>query len=232
MASTAAAAAAETVLQLSVPAGMSAGETMLVPLPGGHVVAFEIPGGLGAGEQFEAMLPSDVALLIDVNADGVITEEELNSWTAKRDDYLPVDGAFEVVFPNEGALGINMYAQRGQHLVEPVSGSSDNADAVDMLSPGDTLVAINGANVEGLDTVTEIIPQLKACGRPLTLTFRHAAQDGEFFPGLRGAGEKHRPSPPRTLLSGRSLTDCCSEAARAKAQFRSLDTSGDGQVRF
>ena len=52
-----------------------------------------------------------------------------------------------------------------------------------------------------------MVPKVKAGGRPLTLTFRHAAQDGEFFPGLRGA-----------------------EAARAKAQFRALDTSGDGQL--
>jgi len=52
------------------------------------------------------------------------------------------DGTFQVVFPNEGSLGINMYSERGEHLVEPAAGSSDNAAAVATLSPGDTLVAV------------------------------------------------------------------------------------------
>ena len=78
-----AAAAAVTVLLLSVPAGKSPGKTMQVPLPGGHVVAFEIPDGMQPDDQFEAELPSEVAVLIDTNQDGVITEEELKVWTAK-----------------------------------------------------------------------------------------------------------------------------------------------------
>ena len=52
------------------------------------------------------------------------------------------DGTFQVVFPNEGSLGINMYSERGEHLVEPAAGSSDNAAAVATLSPGGTLVAV------------------------------------------------------------------------------------------
>ena len=77
------AAAAVTALRLSVPAGKSPGETMQVPLPGGHVVAFEIPDGLQPGGQFEAELPTEVAVQIDTDSDGVITEEELKAWMAK-----------------------------------------------------------------------------------------------------------------------------------------------------
>ena len=73
-----------TVLRLAVPKGKAPGDTMEVPLPGGQVIAFEGPDEMEPGDEFEAELPTEVAGLIDTDADGVISEKELAQWTASQ----------------------------------------------------------------------------------------------------------------------------------------------------
>ena len=112
----------------------------------------------------------------------------------------------DVTFPNEGALGFTLQAVRGQHVVEPTE-STANPDACLGLSAGDTLVAVAGRSVEGQHLEKEVIPAIKRAGRPLVLTFRRAARDGEMYPGLRAE-----------------------EEARAIVQFRELDLDGSGKL--
>jgi hypothetical protein len=112
----------------------------------------------------------------------------------------------DVTFPNEGALGFSLQAVRGQHVVEPTE-STANPDACLGLSAGDTLVAVAGRSVEGQHLEKEVIPAIKTAARPLVLTFRRAAKDGEMYPGLRAE-----------------------EAARATVQFRELDLDGSGTL--
>ena len=74
-----------TVLRLRVPEGKRPGETMEVPLPGGHIITFEIPDDIPPGDDdFEAQLPTEIAALIDTDGDGVVTEEELAVWMVKQ----------------------------------------------------------------------------------------------------------------------------------------------------
>lgn len=95
------AAASVTVLRLAVPAGKSPRDTMHVPIPGGQAIAFEVPDGCQPGDEFEAELPTEVAALIDTDADGVITEEELAEWTASQARGTALGGSEQLKAPHK-----------------------------------------------------------------------------------------------------------------------------------
>ena len=214
-----------------VPDGHGAGDSIVVELADGHEIEVEIPEGCVAGDEFEVDVAAveegdgadhDAELHVEAAAEadadieagtertegGDADSDAAESFTGAGPGATPNergDGTFELTFPHEGTLGFTMRAERGRHVVEPTLHDSANPEATAHLTAGDTLVEVAGRNVEGQDLEAAVIPAIKAKGRPLTLGFRHAAQDGELYPGLRAG-----------------------EAARATLQFRALDSDGSG----